>query len=116
MLYDATRLPWVPLSPNMPTLTTALLYPGLGLLEGTSMSEGRGTCTPFQTVGAPWLTWRYAQAMSSAGLPCVSFREAYYIPTFSKWQVAAPQPGCALSSVTRVVAGQHHGGSVSAGG
>ena len=75
--YDATRLPFVPLSPNMPTLTTALLYarahallptpplpslqrnivtlcrmyPGLGLLEGTSMSEGRGTCTPFQSVG-----------------------------------------------------------------
>lgn len=86
MLYDATGLPWVPLSPNMPTLTTAFLYPGLGLLEGTSMSEGRGTCTPFQSVGAPWLTWRFAEAMSRAGLPCASFRESYFIPTFGKWQ------------------------------
>ena len=55
MWYDDTGLQWVPPSPNMPTLTTATLYPGLCLFEGTNMSEGRGTTKPFEYIGAPWV-------------------------------------------------------------
>lgn len=55
MLYDETGLPWIAPSPNMPSLQTALLYPGMGLLEATNFSEGRGTLNPFVMVGAPWL-------------------------------------------------------------
>ncbi len=55
MFFDETGLPWIPPSPNMPDMESALLYPGLCLLEGTNLSEGRGTPFPFQLVGAPWL-------------------------------------------------------------
>lgn len=55
MWYDETGLPWIPPSPNMRTLSTAVLYPGLCFVEGTSLSEGRGTSSPFQLVGAPWV-------------------------------------------------------------
>ncbi len=55
MLYDETGLKWIAPSPNMPSLQTALLYPGMGLLEATNFSEGRGTDRPFEMVGAPWL-------------------------------------------------------------
>ncbi|MHB1050969.1 MAG: exo-beta-N-acetylmuramidase NamZ family protein [Bacteroidota bacterium] len=55
MWYDETALPWIPPSPNMPTLDTAAIYPGLCLTEGTSLSEGRGTASPFELIGAPWL-------------------------------------------------------------
>lgn len=55
MWYDETTLPWIAPSPNMPSIDTAAIYPGLCLVEGTSMSEGRGTASPFELIGAPWL-------------------------------------------------------------
>ncbi|MFC4075525.1 exo-beta-N-acetylmuramidase NamZ family protein [Salinithrix halophila] len=86
-LYSDTKLPWVLPSPNMPTLDTALVYPGTGMIEGTNLSEGRGTTRPFELLGAPYIKgWELAEALNDAGLPGVSFREAYFTPTFSKYQ------------------------------
>ncbi|OON82323.1 exo-beta-N-acetylmuramidase NamZ family protein [Streptomyces tsukubensis] len=83
--YDASGLPWVPPSPNMPTPDTALVYPGTCLFEGTNLSEGRGTTRPFELLGAEGIDRRWAQAATELGLPGVSFREAYFAPTFSKF-------------------------------
>ncbi|MCH6482051.1 DUF1343 domain-containing protein [Pseudoxanthomonas sp. LH2527] len=78
-------LPWVPPSPNMPTPDTALVYPGMGLLEGTNVSEGRGTTRPFETVGAPWVDARaLAERLNAMALPGVRFRPTWFTPTFSK--------------------------------
>ncbi len=79
--YDETGLQWVPPSPNMPTLTTATLYPGMCLFEGTNMSEGRGTTKPFEYIGAPWCDGeRWAQAMNAHRLPGVRFRPVVFTP------------------------------------
>ncbi|GAA1563174.1 DUF1343 domain-containing protein [Kribbella hippodromi] len=83
-LYDATGLTWVMPSPNMPTPDTALLYPGLCLFEATNMSEGRGTTRPFELIGAPYVDYRWAQALQTKNIPGVAFREAYFTPTISK--------------------------------
>ena len=67
--FDATALNWVNPSPNMRSLTQALLYPGIGLLETTNLSVGRGTDTPFEVVGAPWIDHeRLAESLNRAGL------------------------------------------------
>src|SRR3990172_4633596 len=80
-----TRLPWVFPSPNMPTPETALVYPGMCLLEGTNVSEGRGTTRPFELFGAPWLDGgRLAQALAADRLPGVRFRPASFVPTWGK--------------------------------
>ncbi|MDI3418933.1 exo-beta-N-acetylmuramidase NamZ family protein [Streptomyces luteolus] len=84
--YDASDLPWVPPSPNMPTPETALVYPGTCLFEGTNLSEGRGTTRPFELLGAEGIDRRWAEAANELGLPGVHFREAYFAPTFSKFQ------------------------------
>ncbi|MEU0336125.1 DUF1343 domain-containing protein [Streptomyces sp. NPDC006193] len=84
--YDATGLPWVPPSPNMPTPDTALVYSGTCMFEGTNLSEGRGTTRPFELLGAEGLDGRWAAAVNGLGLPGVRFREAYFTPTFSKFQ------------------------------
>jgi uncharacterized protein YbbC (DUF1343 family) len=84
--YDAWNLPWVPPSPNMPTPDTALVYSGTCLFEGTNLSEGRGTTRPFELLGAEGLDGRWAAAANELGLPGVHFREAYFAPTFSKFQ------------------------------
>ncbi|MET8564970.1 DUF1343 domain-containing protein [Streptomyces flaveolus] len=84
--YDASGLPWVPPSPNMPTPDTALVYSGTCLFEGTNLSEGRGTTRPFELLGAEGVDGRWAAAANEAGLPGVRFREAYFAPTFSKFQ------------------------------
>jgi uncharacterized protein YbbC (DUF1343 family) len=76
-------------SPNMPTPDTALLYPGTGMFEGTTLSEGRGTTRPFELVGAPWVDHRWAEALAALDLPGVAVREAYFNPTFSKHQGVA---------------------------
>ncbi|MFC7341081.1 exo-beta-N-acetylmuramidase NamZ domain-containing protein [Saccharopolyspora griseoalba] len=81
---EATGLPWVPPSPNMPTADTAALYPGTGLFEGTVLSEGRGTTRPFEIIGAPGVDWKWAEELNAAGLDGVRFRETYFAPTFSK--------------------------------
>lgn len=81
MWFDDTGLPWVPPSPNMPTLTTATLYPGLCLFEGTNMSEGRGTTKPFEYIGAPWCNGeKWADQLNGCQLPGVRFRSVVFTP------------------------------------
>ncbi|MFF9455097.1 exo-beta-N-acetylmuramidase NamZ family protein [Streptomyces flaveolus] len=84
--YDAAGLPWVPPSPNMPTPECALVYSGTCLFEGTNLSEGRGTTRPFELLGAEGVDGRWAAAANELDLPGVRFREAYFAPTFSKFQ------------------------------
>jgi uncharacterized protein YbbC (DUF1343 family) len=85
MFFEETGLPWVPPSPNMPTTATCRVYPGGCLIEGTNLSEGRGTTTPFELVGAPWLDGeRLATALRGAGLEGVLFRPASFRPMFQK--------------------------------
>jgi uncharacterized protein YbbC (DUF1343 family) len=86
MLWEDTGVPWVAPSPNMPTPDTALVYPGGCLIEGTNLSEGRGTTRPFEWVGAPYLNAHtYAATLESLRLPGVVFRPARFAPTFHKW-------------------------------
>ncbi len=83
MRFEETGYPWVMPSPNMPTLDTALVYPGTCLFEGTNLSEGRGTTRPFELIGAPFVDARkLAARLSAAGLPGVRFRAAWFTPTF----------------------------------
>jgi uncharacterized protein YbbC (DUF1343 family) len=83
--FDDTRLPWVIPSPNLPTLDSAIVYPGAVLFEGTTLSEGRGTTRPFELIGAPWIDGeRLADAMNARGLDGVHFRPAFFEPTFQK--------------------------------
>jgi uncharacterized protein YbbC (DUF1343 family) len=85
MYADETGLPWVLPSPNMPTLDTAVVYPGTVLFEGTMLSEGRGTTRPFELVGAPGVdAERFAREMNALGLPGTFFRPAVFEPTFQK--------------------------------
>jgi uncharacterized protein YbbC (DUF1343 family) len=89
MHYEATGLPWVLPSPNIPTVDTAFVYPGGCLIEGTNLSEGRGTTRPFELLGAPWLDARaLASALEAERLPGVGFRAAAFTPTFQKHQGA----------------------------
>jgi uncharacterized protein YbbC (DUF1343 family) len=85
MYFEETGLPWVPPSPNMPTVDTAVLYPGTCLFEGTQASEGRGSTRPFEMIGAPYGNWQWAEALTAQRLPGVVFRENYFTPTFSKF-------------------------------
>lgn len=83
--WDETGLPWVQPSPNMPTVETAAIYPGACLLEGTNLSEGRGTTRPFELVGAPWLDARaLAETLNAQALPGVAFRPVCFVPQFQK--------------------------------
>ncbi len=83
--YDETGLPWLPLSPGMPKLDTAIVYPGMCLIEGTNLSEGRGTALPFEIVGAPWLDGHaLAQSLNALQLPGARFRPIHFTPTASK--------------------------------
>jgi uncharacterized protein YbbC (DUF1343 family) len=85
MYHDDSGAPWVMPSPNLPTLDTALVYPGTVLFEGTSASEGRGTTRPFELVGAPGVApGRLAAALNGLDLPGVRFRPAVFEPTFHK--------------------------------
>ncbi|MFM9595662.1 exo-beta-N-acetylmuramidase NamZ domain-containing protein [Streptomyces scabiei] len=84
--FDDSGLPWVPPSPNMPTPDTALVYAGTCLFEGTNLSEGRGTTRPFELLGAEGVDRKWAAAAEELALPGVHFREAYFAPTFSKFQ------------------------------
>src|SRR5437763_10314885 len=79
MWFDQTGLPWVMPSPNMPTLDTATVYPGMCLLEGTNISEGRGTTRPFEIFGAPFVNAEaLCRELSALRLPGVCFRENYF--------------------------------------
>lgn len=85
MYFDDTGLPWAMPSPNMPTLDTAIVYPGMCLLEATNLSEGRGTTRPFELLGAPWLdSWEYVDGLNRYDLPGVFFRPLEFQPTFHK--------------------------------
>ena len=85
MWFEHTGLPWVMPSPNMPTCDTALVYPGMCLVEGTELSEGRGTTRPFELAGAPYLDpHRLASALEAMALPGVKARPVVYTPTFHK--------------------------------
>ena len=98
---DATGLPWVMPSPNMPTLDTAIVYPGTVLFEGTLLSEGRGTTRPFELVGAPWIdAERFAAEMNALGLDGAYFRPAGFEPTFQK-HAKQPCGGCQIHVTDR---------------
>jgi uncharacterized protein YbbC (DUF1343 family) len=85
MYFDATGIPFVLPSPNIPTLDSAIVYPGTVLFEGTNVSEGRGTTKPFELLGAPWVdAERFADGMNVHGLPGVRFRPTVIEPTFHK--------------------------------
>jgi uncharacterized protein YbbC (DUF1343 family) len=85
--FDQTGLPFVPPTPNLPTLQSMTLYPGTCLAEGTNLSEGRGTTKPFEYIGAPWIDAEdLAQGLNDLDLPGVRFRPVYFVPTFSKYQ------------------------------
>lgn len=82
-----TGLAWVPPSPNMPTVDAAYLYPGTCLIEGTNLSEGRGTAKPFELIGAPYIDAPLlADRLNQRNLAGVRFRPAYFTPSFSKHQ------------------------------
>ncbi len=84
--FDDTGLTWINPSPNMRSLTEALLYPGIGLLETTNLSVGRGTATPFEVFGAPWLDGeRFAKNLAALGLPGVTFDAIEFTPDASKF-------------------------------
>jgi uncharacterized protein YbbC (DUF1343 family) len=86
MRFDETDLPWVPPSPNIPTVETALLYPGTCLIEGTNLSLGRGTTRPFEVVGAPWVDPSpLADALRGLALPGLAFRETSFKPAFDRF-------------------------------
>jgi len=98
---DHTGLPWVMPSPNMPTVDTAIVFPGTVLFEGTMLSEGRGTTRPFELVGAPGINAeRFADAMNSLELPGVWFRPAMFEPTFQK-HAQRSCGGCQIHVLTR---------------
>ena len=86
MWFDQTGLPWVMPSPNMPTLSSATVYPGMCLFEGTNISEGRGTTRPFEIFGAPFIDGeKLCIQLNALKLPGVFFRENYFQPTFQKF-------------------------------
>ena len=85
MWFDETGLAFVPPSPNTTGLAMATLYPGTCLIEGTNLSEGRGTTQPFEVMGAPWLDpFAFAEELNSRALPGVWFRPTYFTPYASK--------------------------------
>ncbi|ACZ42419.1 conserved hypothetical protein [Thermobaculum terrenum ATCC BAA-798] len=83
--YDDTDLVWVQPSPNLPTMDSLLLYPGTCLIEGTNISEGRGTTRPFEYIGAPWIDpYALLETLKIFEFPGVLFRATYFTPMFSK--------------------------------
>jgi uncharacterized protein YbbC (DUF1343 family) len=99
--FDDTGLPWVLPSPNLPTLDSAIVYPGTVLLEGTNISEGRGTTKPFELAGAPWADPDLLAAdLSGRGLAGAHFRPALFEPTFHK-HAGLPCGGCQIHVTDR---------------
>ncbi len=103
MYWDDTGLTWIMSSPNIPTFDTTLVYPGGVLIEGTNVSEGRGTTRPFELIGAPWVgAERFAEAMNDRQLPGVYFRPVVFEPTFQK-HAGTSCAGCQLHVLDRRV-------------
>jgi uncharacterized protein YbbC (DUF1343 family) len=99
--FDECGLPWVLPSPNLPTLESAIVYPGTVLFEGTNVSEGRGTTRPFELVGAPWIDpERFAAHLNTQGLPGAFFRPHLFEPTFHK-HAGVPCGGCQIHVTNR---------------
>ena len=87
MSYEDTKLPWVIPTPNLPKIETAYVYNTTCVFEGTNVAEGRGTTTPFELIGAPWLSSeKLADELNAYNLPGVYFRPQYFTPTFSKYK------------------------------
>jgi len=87
MWFDETRLPWVLPSPNIPTLDTAIVYPGCVIIEGTEVSEGRGTTRPFEMIGAPYIEpRRLVERLNEEQLPGCVLRPLHFEPTFHKFE------------------------------
>lgn len=85
LFYDETDCPWVMPSPNMPTVDTAVVFPGTVMFEGTKISEGRGTTRPFEIVGAPYVDAdKLAEKLNELNLPGIIFRATGFLPTFQK--------------------------------
>ncbi|HEX5068794.1 MAG TPA: DUF1343 domain-containing protein [Vicinamibacterales bacterium] len=100
---DQTGLPWVLPSPNIPTVETAVVYPGTVLLEGTNVSEGRGTTRPFEIIGAPWADpEKLAADLNGRKLPGVFFRPVLFEPTFHK-HAGTPCGGCQIHVTNRAL-------------
>ena len=101
MYWEETGLAWALPSPNMPSVETAVVYPGACLLEATNMSEGRGTTRPFEMFGAPYLdSWEYSKALNALDLPGCVFRAVTFEPTFNK-HVGKECGGCYLHVTDR---------------
>ena len=99
---DECPLPWVNPSPNMRSLDEALLYPGIGILETTNLSVGRGTATPFEHIGAPWMNGEaVARALRAAGIPGVTVAATEFTPTASKFK-GQPCSGVRFTITDRV--------------
>jgi uncharacterized protein YbbC (DUF1343 family) len=87
LYFNDTGLFWTMPTPNMPSFSTALVYPGMCLLEGTNISEGRGTIKPFELFGAPWIDpFTFIKAINKKKIPGVQFRPTFFIPTFNKYK------------------------------
>jgi uncharacterized protein YbbC (DUF1343 family) len=87
MTWTETGLPWVPPSPNIPSLDSCYAYACTGLLQHTTVSEARGTCKPFEYFGAPWLKPEsFVPALEGHRLPGVRFREVWFTPAFNKFK------------------------------
>ena len=100
--FDQTGLSWVLPSPNLPTLDSTVVYPGTVLVEGTNVSEGRGTTRPFELIGAPWVNPEsFAADLNARGLPGVHFRPTAFEPTFHK-HAKTTCGGCQLHVTDRV--------------
>jgi uncharacterized protein YbbC (DUF1343 family) len=84
--FDATGLPWINPSPNMRNLIQATLYPGIGAIEWANISVGRGTDSPFEQIGAPWIDGvRLAEALNARGLPGITFYPVRFTPASSRF-------------------------------
>jgi uncharacterized protein YbbC (DUF1343 family) len=87
LLFNDTGLCWTMPTPNMPDFSTALVYPGMCLLEGTNISEGRGTTKPFEVFGAPWIDpFTLVKKLNQKKIPGIRFRPVFYMPTFNKYK------------------------------
>jgi uncharacterized protein YbbC (DUF1343 family) len=85
--FDQTGLPWINPSPNLRSLTQAILYPGVGLVESANISVGRGTATPFEVVGAPWVTGdRLATYLQQRRIPGVAFEPVTFVPASNRFR------------------------------
>lgn len=101
MWFDETKLEWIKPSPNMPSLKTATVYPGQVFLEGTNISEGRGTTNPFELFGAPWMDGQdLSKELNGLALSGVLFKEVTFTPTFSKYRGELCS-GCQIHVINR---------------